>query len=518
MRRKENDTINRTNHAESLPVQPKPESPAMRRIMANAAKFKPGGERYQGPPISQPGDEQEKEADAIAKKVMTGEGEGKSESEGEGEGVGKVSASNVVQPKHEEPVMAKSEKGGELRGTDELQQQLTSSKSGGQALDDETKAEMEGKLGADLSDVRIHTGAKASEMSEGINAKAFTHGQDIYFKDGNFDTQSEEGRELLAHELVHTVQQGKGVGRMVQRQEDFESNTVRSANTRELVSDSNEKVEVGTNVNYSLIYTNDELWSGDSKLSYKWTIINPDGSIRFETITDIPNKKLEAKLPGSYTIQVEVLNNGNPTGSIYKKMQTVYFEKKNTELGKLNVGNFDFYFDGDKVIITARVKFDFEKGIPVADHSIFKSKFFNAIRTYWTNSGVSFVPASGNCFVQSIPLYILCFENEANYHKLVHVTKDYRRPNVISDMNLYNSIPEETIAHEFGHVLGLYDEYDGGTVENMMWWHDNTHVSDVNAMMNSGSELRKRYFEHYLDKLNTLVETGHKYKINSSFQ
>jgi hypothetical protein len=77
---------------------------------------------------------------------------------------------------------------------------------------------MESKMGADLSDVKIHTGSKAHEMSEGINAKAFTYGQDIYFKDGNYDPGSKEGKELLAHELAHTVQQGgDGIGRMIQR-------------------------------------------------------------------------------------------------------------------------------------------------------------------------------------------------------------------------------------------------------------------------------------------------------------
>jgi hypothetical protein len=56
-------------------------------------------------------------------------------------------------------------------------------------------------------------------MAEGINAKAFTYGQDVYFKNGNYNPSSKDGKSLLAHELTHTQQQkGAEVGRMVQRQ------------------------------------------------------------------------------------------------------------------------------------------------------------------------------------------------------------------------------------------------------------------------------------------------------------
>jgi hypothetical protein len=69
----------------------------------------------------------------------------------------------------------------------------------------------------------------------------------------------------------------------------------------------------------------------------------------------------------------------------------------------------------------------------------------------------------------------------------------------------------------FGHVLGLYHEYDGGMLENAMFWHDNRYIKDKNAMMNSGSQLRQRYFEHYLKALNENLDTGCKYKIKAPF-
>ncbi|MCW3071232.1 MAG: hypothetical protein JWO44_1122 [Bacteroidetes bacterium] len=159
-------------------------------------------------------DAYEQEADATAKKVVYGDHATA--------GINS-SAPNVQMKKEgeeENTLMAKSENG-TLKGTEMLQTKLDSSKGSGTALNDTVKNEMGGKMGADLSSVKIHTDSKAHEMSEGINAKAFTHGQDIYFKQGNYDTNSNEGKELLAHELTHTVQQSGGLKRKIQRTEDL---------------------------------------------------------------------------------------------------------------------------------------------------------------------------------------------------------------------------------------------------------------------------------------------------------
>ena len=145
--------------------------------------------------VSDPNDADEKEADAVARKVSDGES---AEIHGTG---------GTINRKGE----------GAAETTPAFNSRLESSKGGGQSLDDSTKSEMESQMGADFGDVKIHTGSEANEMNESVNAKAFTHGQDIYFGEGNYNTTSGSGKELLAHELVHTVQQGMGVKRMIQR-------------------------------------------------------------------------------------------------------------------------------------------------------------------------------------------------------------------------------------------------------------------------------------------------------------
>lgn len=97
---------------------------------------------------------------------------------------------------------------------------LQSSKGGGQQLDNSIKGEMEGKMNTDLSDVRIHDDAQAHQMSENINAKVFTHGKDIYFKEGNYNPNIDEGKELLAHELAHTQQVNGANEKLLQRKGD----------------------------------------------------------------------------------------------------------------------------------------------------------------------------------------------------------------------------------------------------------------------------------------------------------
>ena len=96
-------------------------------------------------------------------------------------------------------------------GSPDLQTSLNSSKGGGSSLSSDTQSSMGSAFGADFSKVRIHTGTEAVQMNKQLGAQAFTHGNDIYFNEGKYDTNSSSGKHLLAHELTHTVQQGASV-------------------------------------------------------------------------------------------------------------------------------------------------------------------------------------------------------------------------------------------------------------------------------------------------------------------
>jgi len=79
--------------------------------------------------------------------------------------------------------------------------------AGGRPLDSATRAFMESRFGRDFSSVRVHHDARAARSAAAVNALAYTVGQDIVFAQGQYEPATPAGRELLAHELAHTVQQ-----------------------------------------------------------------------------------------------------------------------------------------------------------------------------------------------------------------------------------------------------------------------------------------------------------------------
>ncbi|PWT95631.1 MAG: hypothetical protein C5B52_17440 [Bacteroidetes bacterium] len=89
-----------------------------------------------------------------------------------------------------------------------VESQLSSSRGSGSPLPKETRSQMESSFGADFSNVRVHSDSRAVEMSKNLHAQAFTSGSDIYFNQGKYDTGTQSGQHLLAHELTHTLQQG----------------------------------------------------------------------------------------------------------------------------------------------------------------------------------------------------------------------------------------------------------------------------------------------------------------------
>lgn len=89
-----------------------------------------------------------------------------------------------------------------------IDQGLRETRGNGQPLPLSIRESMGERLGVDFSDVRIHSDAKAQQISNSFGANAFTQGKDIYFNAGKYDPTSQEGGRLLTHELAHVVQQG----------------------------------------------------------------------------------------------------------------------------------------------------------------------------------------------------------------------------------------------------------------------------------------------------------------------
>jgi hypothetical protein len=120
--------------------------------------------------------------------------------------------------------------------------------SPGQPLDGGIRSFMEARFGFDFGSVRIHTDPLAAVSSEGINAKAYTIGQDVVFGPGKYSPGSSEGKKLIAHELAHVVQQfgATSVGGQLEISNPWDQSERAADEIAEQVVDSNDGSNSGT--------------------------------------------------------------------------------------------------------------------------------------------------------------------------------------------------------------------------------------------------------------------------------
>jgi hypothetical protein len=202
------------------PIQAKP----MNRLKAIQAKRMAIQAKLN---IGEPNDKYEQEADATASKVVqqinsTSEDqsiqrEGTMEEEDEELQMKPISTiqREVAMGEEDEDLQMKSlvqrreNLGGGEASTD-LESSIQSARGSGQSLDAGLQDKMGQAMGADFSDVKVHTDSQSDQLNKSIQAKAFTTGQDLFFRQGAYEPSSKDGQELIAHELTHVVQQNGG--------------------------------------------------------------------------------------------------------------------------------------------------------------------------------------------------------------------------------------------------------------------------------------------------------------------
>ncbi|MEM6717977.1 MAG: phage tail tip lysozyme [Bacteroidota bacterium] len=164
--------------------------------------------------VGQSNDKYEKEADAMAEKIVTKSKTPRFISPTNNALPTKNNAaSNSIQRKTEKE---KEEEISEVQlkpsnttqtPSSSFESKLKTSQGSGNPMTTPVKTEMEAGFGRNFSNVRIHTGSNAIQMSKDMGAKAFTNGNNIYFNSNRYNPNSASGKRLLAHELTHVVQQ-----------------------------------------------------------------------------------------------------------------------------------------------------------------------------------------------------------------------------------------------------------------------------------------------------------------------
>jgi len=142
--------------------------------------------------VSQPGDAYEQEADRIAGQVMRMSAPRESS-----EDVTHRSPSSLQRKTNLSPARA---------GTAVVDDVLS---SGGHPLDAATRQFFEPRFGYDFSNVRVHTDDRAGQSAKALSARAYTVGQHVVFGANQFSPSTPHGRQLMAHELTHVIQQGR---------------------------------------------------------------------------------------------------------------------------------------------------------------------------------------------------------------------------------------------------------------------------------------------------------------------
>ncbi|MBW4635582.1 MAG: DUF4157 domain-containing protein [Iphinoe sp. HA4291-MV1] len=162
------------------------------------------------------GDKYEQEADRVAKHVVNQINTPVPQSSTQSQSIQRQETPEEDDKLQMKPVVQRlaSEDGGAIAfgGTrnviaPDLETSIQQARGSGKPLAYSVREPMERAFRADFSGVRVHVDATSERLNQSIQAKAFTTGQDVFFRQEGYDPKSREGQELIAHELTHVVQQ-----------------------------------------------------------------------------------------------------------------------------------------------------------------------------------------------------------------------------------------------------------------------------------------------------------------------
>lgn len=355
--------------------------------------------------VGEPGDRFEREADTVADAVVqraTSPERGGSTAPSVQAKCAKCEREQMVRRQAE----TRSAPHAGTRTMDTVQQGIAAQSGAGQALAAPLRQEMEQGIGADFSGVRIHTGAQAARLNEQLDARAFTHGQDVFFNSGQFDPHSSTGRHLLVHELTHVVQQSASQTPNIQR---------------------------------------DDAGGGSTEFT--------------DTVSSTPATGTSPVIRGRVTRTETAPANGTQPRQV------------------IHTGHMNVEFDPTACEVTIPFRYSFVQAPPAnagpcdagPNHTPLSPTEFAALKANvlrvlnaglngWYDVRISGSGCPAGCTDRSIPIRVVCSENDASPDRTITVVNRAGRANAATICA--QSWSDSTAVHEGGHqVLGVGDEY-----------------------------------------------------------
>lgn len=227
------------------------------------------------------------------------------------------------------------------QASNNFESSLQSAKGGGQTIADGVRKPMEGAFGADFSKVKVHTDNQSNQLNQSIQAKAFTTGTDIFFKQGAYNPGTRGGQELIAHELTHVVQQNndsigtsasplqKKPTEIIQRSLEYANLYYRDPNTAKAAIDLNEtqydqdQEQFENKLGYAL-YKDDNAKSGADVLLQKILALLAEVGLTDQAINEAFAVEPESAHNQIGAVLAEDVQEAMASGNLREKMGMIY--------------------------------------------------------------------------------------------------------------------------------------------------------------------------------------------------
>jgi hypothetical protein len=230
-----------------------------------------------------------------------------------------------------------------------------------------------------------------------------------------------------------------------------------------------------------------------------------------------------------------------------------------------STSNFNLVWDCGKgqLDITVKLEWNFASGISPKEQGQYRDRFTKAVLSKWNSHGYQFeaqravtgkprdvarretraafwdpvfgIPLDTAGLPAPVRFRFRLIESSCGEHWDVEVSRRIERANVDRALGNINvgleqgedggvgvPIDDRVLQHEFGHALGLPDEYSECVHGEKGWSchaHDlaraSEHFGDVTALMNVGTQLRARYFFGFGDLLNEWTNSMYQFELRS---